>query len=172
MSVNSLKPQQGVTLIVSLIILLALTMLGITSMKGTTTEIAMAGNLRESALSFQAAEAGLNQAEAILAAGNDPVGMLGANAPDPNYFLNTSWSNATVASLSLAGISISTNPRYIVKFLGTWDPDKNVSSLDPGFSGYGLISSAKTIRYYRATARGYGVSRKTFRTVQSFYGRQ
>ncbi len=170
MSVNSLKQQHGATLVVSLVILLALTMLGITSMKGTTAEIAMAGNLRESALTFQAAEAGLNQAESILAAGNDPAGMLAASDPDPDYFLDSSWSNATVASLTLAGIS--NNPRYIVKFLGTWDPDKNVSSLDPGFSGYGLISNAKTIRYYRATARGYGITGKTFRTVQSFYGRQ
>lgn len=170
MTSTSLKQQQGATLIVSLIILLALTMLGITSMKGTTTEVAMAGNLRESAITFQAAEAGLNEAESILAAGNTPAGMLAASASDPDYFLDSTWSGATVATtLTLAGIS--NNPRYIVKSLGTWNPDSNVSSIDPGFSGYGQTSSSKTIAYFRATARGTGATGKTFRTLQSFYGR-
>ena len=42
-----------------MVILVALTMLGVTSMKGALTELTMAGNLRESGLTFQAAEAGL-----------------------------------------------------------------------------------------------------------------
>ncbi|MDJ0882105.1 MAG: PilX N-terminal domain-containing pilus assembly protein, partial [Gammaproteobacteria bacterium] len=70
---KGITSQSGAALVVSLIILVAMTMLGITSMKGSVTELAMAGNLRESALTFQAAEAGLSTAEAILAAGNDPV---------------------------------------------------------------------------------------------------
>jgi type IV pilus assembly protein PilX len=163
------RKQHGATLIVSLVILLSLTMLGITSMKGTTTEIAMAGNLRESAITFQAAEAGLNEAESILAAGGDPVNMIAPTDTDPDYFLDTTWDNATESSLTLAGIT--NNPRYIVKSLGIWNPDSNVSSLDPGFSGYGQTSSAKTVSYYRATSRGFGVTGKTYRTVQSFYGR-
>ena len=165
----SYRKQHGATLIVSLVILLALTMLGVTSMKSATTEIAMAGNLRESAITFQAAEAGLNDAESILAAGDTPAGMLASTDDDPNYFLDTTWDNATESALTLAGVSNS--PRYIVKSLGIWNPDSNVSSLDPGFSGYGQTSSAKTISYYRATARGFGASGKTYRTVQSFYGR-
>ena len=169
MLIKNSHHQKGATLVVSLIILLSLTMLGITSMRGTTTEIAMAGNLRESAITFQAAEAGLRSAEATLQAGNEPAGMLAADADDPNYFLDATWDNATVASISLAGIA--NNPRYIVKSLGTWNPDRNVSSLDPGFSGYGLTSSAKTVAYYRATARGFGLTGNTFRTVQSFYAR-
>ena len=163
------RKQQGATLIVSLVILLALTMLGVTSMKSTTTEIAMAGNLRESAITFQAAEAGLSEAESILANGNKPAIMLDATDSDPDYFLDTNWDNANISSLTLAGITNS--PRYIVKFLGTWNPDKNVSSIDPGFAGYGLTSSAKTIDYFRSTARGFGVTGTTHRTVQSFYGR-
>jgi len=163
------RKQQGATLIISLVILLALTMLGVTSMKSTTTEIAMAGNLRESAITFQAAEAGLSEAESILANGNKPAIMLNASDNDPDYFLDASWSNANISTLTLAGIT--NNPRYIVKFLGTWNPDKNVSSIDPGFSGYGQVSSSKTIDYFRNTARGVGVTGKTFRTLQSFYAR-
>lgn len=169
---NSIKYQSGAALVVSLIILVAMTMLGITSMKGSVTELAMAGNLRESALTFQAAEAGLSAAEAILAAGNDPVNLLDENAVDPNYLNDTTWDNAALTNEATASLAnISTNPRYIVKFLGQWDPDKNVSSLDPGFSGYGQTSSAQKIDYFRSTARGFGQTGNTFRTVQSFFGR-
>ncbi len=170
---KGITSQSGAALVVSLIILVAMTMLGITSMKGSVTELAMAGNLRESALTFQAAEAGLSTAEAILAAGNDPVNLLADTDADPNYLVTTTWDNAALtneATVSLA--NISTNPRYIVKFLGKWDPDKNVSSLDPGFSGYGQTSSATKIDYFRSTARGVGQTGNTFRTVQSYFGRR
>jgi len=148
-------------------------MLGVTSMKSSSTEIAMAGNLRESALTFQAAEVGLSTAENILAAGNDPTTLLDENALDPNYLDTTTWQNTALtneaSAVSLA--NISTNPRYIVKFLGQWDPDKDVGDLDPGFSGYGQTSSAQKIDYYRSTARGFGQTGNTFRTVQSYFGR-
>jgi len=165
------KQQSGAALIVSLIILIGMTMLGVTSMKGSFTEITMAGNLRESGLTFQAAEVGLKTAEAILEAGNDPANLLDENAADPNYLQNVTWTSAaaTVAPVTLA--NISNNPRYIVKFLGRWDPDKNVSSLDPGFSGYGLTSSAIKIDYFRSPSRGFGQTGNTFRTVQSYFGR-
>ena len=59
----SSRRQSGVTLIVSLVILVALTVLGVTSMQSTRTEISMAGNQRETGLMFQAAEVGLVTAE-------------------------------------------------------------------------------------------------------------
>jgi type IV pilus assembly protein PilX len=167
----SIKQQSGAVLIVSLIMLVAMTMVGITSMKSSSTELTMAGNLRESALTFQAAEVGLNSAETLLTAGTEPANTLDDIAADPNYFLDTTWNSAaaTVAPVSLA--NISNNPRFILKFLGEWDPDKGVSALDPGFSGYGLTSTAVKIDYFRATSRGFGQTGNTFRTVQSFFGR-
>ncbi len=162
--------QSGSALIVSLIILISMTMLGVTSMKIASTELSMAGNLRESGITFQAAEAGLRAVEAILQQGNDPAGLLAETTADPDYFDTTVWTNATVANITLAGIT--QNPRYIVKYLGLWNPDANVSAINPGFSGYGQTSNAITIDYYRATSRGVGVTGNTSRTVQSFYGRR
>jgi type IV pilus assembly protein PilX len=49
-------------LVVSLIVLLVMTLIGITSMQTTVLEERMAGNLRDRNLSFQAAEAGLQLA--------------------------------------------------------------------------------------------------------------
>lgn len=59
--------QHGTVLVVSLIMLLLLTMLGLSSMRGTTLEERMAGNMRDQNLAFQAAEAALREGEAWLA---------------------------------------------------------------------------------------------------------
>lgn len=169
-----LKRQNGAALVVSLVILVAMTLLGITAMKSSSTELTMAGNLRESALTFQAAEVGLNIAEAQLQLGIEPANMVAEDGTDPNYLNNATWDNVALVTEALPAVTlanVSTNPEYIVKSLGTWDPDKNVSSIDPGFSGYGLTSNAITVDYYRITARGYGQTGNTFRTVQSFFGR-
>lgn len=60
------RDQNGAALIVSLIILLVLTLLGVASMQTTTLEERMAGNLRDTSVSFEAAEAGLRSAEGYL----------------------------------------------------------------------------------------------------------
>ena len=58
--------QSGMVLVVSLMILISLTILGVTTMQATRTEVAMAGNQRESGLTFNAAEAGLRSAESFV----------------------------------------------------------------------------------------------------------
>lgn len=55
--------QNGVALIVALVMLLAMTLIGVTAMKGTMLEEKMAGNARDRNLAFQAAEAGLRDGE-------------------------------------------------------------------------------------------------------------
>jgi type IV pilus assembly protein PilX len=163
--------QQGAALVVSLIILVAITMLAVTSMKISSTEQAMAGNLRESALTFQAAEAGLSVAEAALVAGNEPANLIPETNPDPDYMAQATWTGASATEAPVTLINISTNPRYIIKSLGVWNPNASVSALDPGYAGYGRSSDARTIAYYRVTARGSGQTGNTFRTVQTYYGR-
>jgi type IV pilus assembly protein PilX len=57
------KKQQGIVLVISLIILLLLSLLGITSTQNTGLEEKMAGNTHDKAIAFQAAEAALQAAE-------------------------------------------------------------------------------------------------------------
>ena len=51
--------QNGSVLLISLVILLVLTIVGVSAMRNTTLEEKMAGNMRDKGLSFQAAEATL-----------------------------------------------------------------------------------------------------------------
>ena len=56
--------QRGTALVMTLVILLLLTMLGITAINTSTLEERMAGNTKDQNLSFQAAETALRAAEA------------------------------------------------------------------------------------------------------------
>lgn len=57
------RAQQGAVLVISLILLLVMTLLGLAAMQITRMEERMAGNLRDTNIAFQGAEAGLRDAE-------------------------------------------------------------------------------------------------------------
>ncbi|MCP3690441.1 MAG: hypothetical protein GY784_18725 [Gammaproteobacteria bacterium] len=171
-SINS-KRQQGAALIVSLIMLLAMTMLAVTSMRGTTTELAMAGNLRESSLAFQSAEAGLRFAEAQVAISTSTssiTGQIGKLDADPDYLNATSW---TGTSAQTASIDLDTSvgvdaPQYMIKFIDE-NSSNPLAELNIG-GGYNAPASHPPVAIYRVTARAAGLTGNTFRAVQSHYG--
>jgi len=83
--------QQGAILIVSLILLLVLTLMGVFAMRGTTLEERMAGNMRDRDLAFQSAEAALRAAERDLIHN-------GFNSSDSGYYEADDmpdWANRT-----------------------------------------------------------------------------
>ncbi|MBL7004166.1 MAG: hypothetical protein ISR69_09095 [Gammaproteobacteria bacterium] len=171
---NTINNQQGAVLLVSMVILVALTMLGVTSMKSSLTELTMAGNLREAGLTFQAAEAGLRTAESIIENSTSldifdgTASMLNEASLDPNYLATASWTTATAANVNLS--NISTNPRYIIRYLGPRNTnplaDKNISG------GYGASQVGTIIQNFRVTSRGSGQTGNFFRVVQSYYGKE
>ena len=65
--IRSSHRQRGTILLVSLVIMLLLTILGVTALNNVTMEERMAGNLRDGDLAFQAAEAALRAGENQLA---------------------------------------------------------------------------------------------------------
>lgn len=65
---------QGAVLITGLLVLTVMTLLGLSSMRGVILQERMAGNLKEQASAFQAAEAGLQAALSEIAASPLPPG--------------------------------------------------------------------------------------------------
>ena len=116
---NRFKPargQRGVVLIVALVVLLVLSMLGISSMQGTLMEERMAGNMYDRNLAFQAAEAALRAGEADALAGTNiayDVSSVSTSAPvDLEYEGN--WPGTAIDySATLAGLA--TAPEYIIE---------------------------------------------------------
>ena len=173
---NRLKhnKQTGVTLVVSLIILVVLTLLGITSMESTRTEVAMAGNLRESGITFNAAEAGLRFAESFVTDSisktvfADPtIGLYAETDEDPDYSDYTTWDASQFATINLP--DVVEQPRFIIRYLG--DRSQNaVAAVNIG--GYGSSQPGITVSNFRITARGIGQSGNARRFVQSYFGKE
>ena len=182
MKICSQQKQQGVALVVSLIILISLTMLGLTSIQRTTTDLSMAGNQRETGLMFQSAEIGLIGAENLIGQStsngdfNDQNGLFSVVANDaaynaPKYFLDATWLAAVSqqAGTSLVNeFGIDAEPRFIVEYLG--DRKQNpLASINIG--GYGSQQPGDIVSIYRSTARGAGLTGNSFRYVQSYFGK-
>lgn len=73
---NKIK-QSGVVLVISLIMLVLLTLLGITAMQVNSLEEKMAGNSKDKNIAFQAAEAALRDAETDIKSSNRISGVTG-----------------------------------------------------------------------------------------------
>jgi len=174
MNISNHNRQTGVTLVVSLVILITMTLLGVTSIQSTRTEIAMAGNLREAGLTFNAAEAGLRFGEAFVensistTAYADPtIGLYAKADEDPDYTDYTTWVASQDAALSLA--YVAEDPKFIIRYLG--DRSQNaVAKVNIG--GYGTAQPGITVSNFRLTARGTGQSGNARRYVQSYYGKE
>ena len=167
--------QSGMTLVVSLVILISLTILGVTSMQATRTEVSMAGNLRESGFTFNAAEAGLRHAESFIndsaskTVYTDPsIGLYDRLDEDPNYADILEWTTASqYATTSLP--YVVEQPKFIIKYLG--DRSQNeVAAVNIG--GYGSGQPGITVSNFRVTARGTGQTGNAYRFVQSYYGKE
>ena len=181
MNIHSNRNQQGVALVVSLIILVSLTMLGLTSIQRTTTDLSMAGNQRETGLMFQSAEAGLVAAENFIGisttngdydntGGKYQVLSTDTSHLSPDYFSDVAWSvNSTVAPTNLvAEFGITEEPRYMIEYLG--DRSQNpLAAINIG--GYGNQQTGDVVSIYRSTARGTGLTGNSYRYVQSYFGK-
>ena len=164
--------QRGTALVMTLVILLLLTMLGITAINTSTLEERMAGNTKDQNLSFQAAETVLRAAEAWVQSTtaatqlttNNASGIYdstGVPSTTTELWDSIDWSSpsnlvtypgvpgapATTSSLS----EVNTQPRYIIEKI-------SIEPLSPG-----------TRITVRITARGTGASDTTVSMVQSTY---
>ena len=172
------QKQRGVTLIVSLILLVSLTMLGVTSIQRTTTDLAMAGNQRETGLMFQAAEVGLVSAEDFIEASNTNVDydnsglglhtLLSSDTSyySPDYFDNNSWT--TSSQQATTSLDAYEQPRYMIEYLG--DRSQNALAV-VNVGGYGTQQTGDVVSIYRSTSRGVGLTGNSFRYVQSYFGK-
>lgn len=163
--------QAGAVLVVALIMLLALTLIGVTGLSSTTMEERMAGNMRDINTAFQAAEAALRDGENFLTAATLPAfnNTNGLYTPAPAYtqerWLSASWaSNSTTSRAYSSTIAdISAQPRYIIEEMPP------VSPL-PGGS-LAADAAAPDVGMYRITARAQGGNDTTVVMLQSTYKR-
>jgi type IV pilus assembly protein PilX len=158
------RHQKGVALIVSLILLVLATLIGLAGVRTTNLQEHMSANMYDRSLAFQRAESALRAGEsAITANGNindlggvdcRPVAGLTCPVIPENTFTGTS-ANWVVVDTAHAVNSTKTpgTPEYFIQFMGTGSA---VSSYDLGANAdaaaYGA-ASVENVAYYRITAR-------------------
>ncbi len=176
------RRQHGAVLVVGLLLLMVMTVLGISSLKTVTLEERMSANTHDRSLAFQAAEAALRVGEQVALnqsqngnsgfqnggfytdannqCGQSPCQNGLCSQPDkdcdPPRWLDSNfnnWVNATVNLGNLAG-----TPQYFVEFLGANFPC-NIN--DP--------TTNLNCRRYRITARSAATNGRAMVILQSVY---
>ncbi len=174
----SRRHSSGVALFISLVLLLLLTIIGVSAVQGTSLEARMARNDHDSLLAFQAAESALrdaeDQVEAIVStvnfsdAGTDGLWTVADLGDTPRWEDQDTWDTANnhiEAPTEVLGVAAP--PRYIIEHAASVVREENAYQLgDP----YGQSASDR-IEIFRITALGTGGSAQARVLLQSTYGR-
>lgn len=150
--------QGGIALVVVLLLLLIVTLVGLAAMRGTLLQERMAGNVAARGAAFQAGEAALREAEAIVADGpdmpdagegcRDGLCAMPAPADAPRWESDTFWEtagNTRTSSYQPDGAEL----RYFVEYMGLGSSTDCTTDIDVSASG----GCAANVRNYRITAR-------------------
>jgi type IV pilus assembly protein PilX len=172
--INMVARQRGAVLIMALLLLVVMTLLGLSAMRGAVMEERMAGNAHDHNMAFQAAESGLRDAADWL------LGLAARPTPDASasggvYLLGSIGNGAADYSFDWvgAGTEYGANtaqgggdfprqaalPRYVVEE-SAFVPD----SLDPDAAAQG-----QGRYYYTVSSIGYGGSSAAESVVQSVF---
>jgi len=171
--------QKGMVLILVLSLLLAMTILGVSSMSTSTLETRMANNFQDRNAAFQAAEAALREGERLVETENYDGSQF--NTQCTNGLCNciktscqyngdntkTFWEQDTVWNISTKHMTYQTidlqelaaPAKYIIEHMGNVCPESDPS----------CIISSTDPRMFRITAIGYGTTASAKVMLQSTY---
>jgi type IV pilus assembly protein PilX len=177
------RRQQGAVLVIGLIILVLLTLIGITTMRTTALEERMASHSTDRNMAMQSAEAAMRAAEsyingAVIGPFNNSNGLYSPRLPNPTtcpglckpwWELSTTWSNSAnyrVYPGTMTNMPVSQLPRFIIE-----DVSASVSCTTSGLGTpvpncqWQQTTTGKSVKdggqivdtgLYRVTARGVG----------------
>jgi type IV pilus assembly protein PilX len=183
---NTACRQSGAVLVISLIILLILTLLGMSSIQTTTLEERMAGNTLSTTTALQAAEGSLRQGEGVIlgwtahpvASATGTGGLWVLDSPDPVTSSNTEpwwqeastvanwWTNngvSFVGTLQFAsGAGPSVAPVHLIEEQAYIKDTKTI----------GLITDDTGRQFYQVTGRGVDISGTAEAILRSTFARR
>ena len=176
---NAAAPKRatGVALIISLVLLMVLTIAGVSAVQTTSLELRMARNDNDGLLAFQAAESALRDAEDEIEALTDTTSFTGAGsggrwtiAPlgDPERWQAPGvWTGGGSKEADTEIATVAEQPRYIIEHAATVIREANAYQLDDPYASGGNDQ----VEIFRATARGVGGNPNTDVLLQTTYGR-
>ena len=179
MPLNNRK-NTGVALFISLVLLLVLTILGVSVVQTTSLEIRMARNEHDTLLAFEAAESALRDAEVVLDATTstfayNDTGVGGLwdqpDMNDANRWENVAiWSDgrSIIAPSAVSAVASQAAPRFMIEHIASVQRDENAYQQD---NEYNSAGSADSVEVFRVTALGFGGSPNSRVMLQTTFGR-
>lgn len=170
-----LQKQAGVALFISLVLLLILTIIGVSAVQTTSLEVRMSRNEHDNLLAFQAAESALRDAEVQLeaiptvaafdgTAGLYPIADLGLDDVWEGAAVWTGGNSVTTAN-AIQGTAESA--RYVIEYMGAVVREENAHQQGDPYAEGGI----DRIEMFRITARGVGGTANSTVLLQTTYGR-
>jgi len=183
--------QSGIALFMSLVMLLIITILGLSSVQTTTLQERMARNARDTNLAFQATEAAIKDAETLVETFNSLVDFGADPRVSPSQCYNSpsddaglyyergynctsnwtgiDWSGSAgfiTAATTITGVAAQ--PKYIVEHVKTVVADEDRLNLD----NIGQDTGSGRAQIFRITVFGTGGTDTAHVMIQSTYGRR
>lgn len=152
--------EQGVALVVALILLVVATLIGLAGIRGTSLQERMSANMYDRSLAFQRAEAALRDAERAITASWHIADLNGQDCSATSGTLCTSVPAANAVWTSVGGTYNVNNdktpgtPQYFIQFMGTGNAQNNLGlDANADYGNYGNSYPPDNVAYYRVTAR-------------------
>ena len=177
--------QQGMVLIIGLIMLTVLTLLVVSSMQSSSLQTLMSNNMQDKTTAFEAAESAIREAESFLENGgalnlgvfddDESDGLLGNLYDEAWNAAELDWDTEAVEVNSVVVLDpdepdtmggVKSNPRYIIQHYGSVIPDAKLN-ID---NSYNANAEDTLVEMFKITARGTGGSDNTVVFLEAMYG--
>ncbi len=162
---ESASRQRGVALVVSLLLLIIVAIVGLAAMRGTLMQQKMASNSYDREQAFQAAEAAIRVATAVLPTAPTQVsrncqaaGTVCQSNPfvDPNLPKNSIYTvtSGSGASTAFSASSVAAmQPQYVIELMGSYTDPSGIGNNSSNMLNAGVQGSGASSLFYRITAR-------------------
>jgi len=160
--------QRGVALVVSLLLLIIVAIVGLATVRGTIMQQKMSSNAYDREQAFQAAQAALRVATAVLPTAPNQVSRnCQTLAVSSTPCLNNPFTDTTLPANSVYNVNTGTGsstaftasavaaaqPQYVIEFMGAFDDPTSAGNNSNNSKCYGCNGSTSKAMYYRITAR-------------------
>ena len=168
----------GFALVVGLLLLVVMSVIGVTMMGVTRLETLMAGGSREANIAFQATEASLRQGEDMIEGSGSLADLASQSwftaedADEPNFLTAATWAGGNSAAVIDYPELLATNvqPRYVIKHVGDMTDDA-AEKQAIAISGYAQGGALPVTSVFRVTGRGTSRDGSAETILQSYFGK-
>ncbi|WP_237068692.1 pilus assembly PilX family protein [Microbulbifer guangxiensis] len=173
----SFPRQRGAVLVVSLLVLLIMTLIGVSGATSIIMQEKMTFASRDAQLALQVAESAVRTAEEEIeslvdissfnSSGNGGLYVEGEAPTD--LFNEVTWDSAKTQEITVSMEGKTFPARYFIELAGEIDPEVMAGSVEIHGSN-NVVATSGSVKVFRIVARGQGLA-NTRRMLVTYYGK-